>query len=371
MLNRREFLAAITALLGAPALAHAASSDALDKRTAVTRLAASWQAGHGYQVGMLSLVPAEADGLNIAAAVDVPTRAHGLLQEPGGTLLAVARRPGDWLLRWNGEGQAVTWQWIEPRRAFAGHVLGSADGRTLYTTEMDLDSGTGLIGVRDVATLQKRAEWPTHGIDPHQLMWDRSSRETGKLIVANGGVPTQPETGRVKRKLERMDSSMVRLDARTGDLNGQWRLDDRRLSLRHLAWGEASGQPVLGIALQAEHDDPNVKANAPVLALFDGRSLRSIPLPQAMSGYGGDIAALGGRFAVSCPRASSVALFDATGVWLGHLPLPEAGALTSVSDRLWVAGRLQALGLRGVDAAGQIRATLPGLRLDNHWIALG
>jgi hypothetical protein len=36
----------------------------------------------------------------VSAALDVPTRAHGVWAEAGGTLLAVARRPGDWLLRW-------------------------------------------------------------------------------------------------------------------------------------------------------------------------------------------------------------------------------------------------------------------------------
>jgi hypothetical protein len=44
--------------------------------------------------------------------------------------------------------------------------------RRLYITETDLDSGAGLIGVRDAKTLEKLAEWPTHGIDPHQLVWD-------------------------------------------------------------------------------------------------------------------------------------------------------------------------------------------------------
>jgi len=350
MLDRRAFLGACAALLAAPALARAATGDAS------VRLAAAWQAEHGYQVGILE----QGESLKIHSAIDVPTRAHAFLLEPGGTLLAVARRPGDWLLRWDAQGKPLAWRWIEPRRAFSGHVV--SDGRRLYIAETDLDNGLGLIGVRDAKTLEKRAEWPTHGIDPHQLLWDAS--HPGALIVANGGVPTQPETGRVKRDLEKMDSSLVRLDARTGERLGQWKLADRHLSLRHLAWNGTR----LGIALQAEHDAAEAKAAAPVLAVFDGENLKPVAAPQALAGYGGDVAPAGDGFAVSCPRAQGIAIFTADGTWQGLIPLAEACALAAAADQVWVGGRLQALTLKAAMPAAL--APIPGIRLDNHWIAL-
>ncbi len=346
MPDRRQFLSGLAALLGAPAWGRAETTGGL--------LAASWQTGDGYQVGILEA----GEGLITRAALDVPTRAHALLREPGGTLLAVARRPGDWLLRWDRQGHPLAWRWIEPRRAFTGHVL--SDGQFLYACETDLDSGAGLIGVRDAKTLEKRAEWPTHGCDPHQLSWDPG----GQLLVANGGVPTRPETGRQKRELERMDSSLVRLAIGDGALLGQWRLDDPRLSLRHMAW--STRQEHLGIALQSEHDDPAARAAAPVLAVFDGNHLQAAPAPLALAGYGGDVVALDGGFAVSCPRADGVALFTAAGDWRGLLPLAEACALAAAPDRLWVGGRQQALAL----GPGAARAPIPDIRLDNHWISL-
>lgn len=357
-LSRREFLASLAALFAAPAFARPAPAEPV-------RLAAAWQVGPGYRVGVLAIHGEEA--LAVEAALEVPTRAHGLLREPAGTLLAVARRPGDWLLRWDADGRPLSWRWIEPSRAFAGHVLASEDGRTLYTTEIDLDSGMGLIGVRDRASLEKRAEWPTGGQDPHMLVHDAT--RPGALIVANGGVPTRPETGRAKRELHRMDSSLVRLDAHSGDMLGQWRLDDPRLSLRHLAW---NGQR-LGIALQAEHNDPAAKAAAPVLAVFDGATLGAVPATTSLAGYGGSIAALGDGFAVSCPRAQAVAVFGADG-FLERVALVEVCALASTRDRLWAGGRDLALGL----AAGLSRPAEPSarhavasdIRLDNHWIAL-
>ena len=365
MANRREFLISLAALLAAPARPRAAT---LSTRTDL-QLAATWQTGNGYQTGVLSKNSSQAEALQVTAAIEVPTRAHGLLLEPGGTLLTVARRPGDWLLRWDREGRAIAWHWIEPRRAFAGHVLASTDGRTLYTTEMDLDSGAGLIGVRDAATLEKRAEWSTHGIDPHQLLWDAS--HAGSLIVANGGVPTQPETGRIKRNLDRMDSSLVRLDAATGELLGQWRLGDRRLSLRHLAWNTAAAnRPVLGIALQAEHDTAEEKSGASVLALFDGHALRTAPAPQSLAGYGGDIAVLGAHITVSCPRVQGVALFTMDGAWQGIVALTEACALASASQQIVAGGSLHVLGFHPAGATLATEVGIPPIRLDNHWIVL-
>jgi len=370
-LQRRQWLAYV-ASLASPLAASAIAA------TQTPRLLTAWENGNAYQVGVLAQQGA---ALAVSAALDVPTRAHGMWAEAGGTLLAVARRPGDWLLRWRpdarGGGQAVAWGWIEPDRAFNGHVVASPDGKLLYTTETNLETGQGLIGLRHAATLEKTAEWPTHGMDPHELLLDAD----GSLMVANGGIPALPETGRLKIRMERMDASLVRLDTRTGALLGQWRLADKRLSLRHIAWGEPvpggmSGQRQLGIALQAEHDDMAARAAAPVLAVFDGQRLQTHaagPGP-SMAGYGGDIAHTAGGFAVSCPRANGVALWHAGGRWAGFLPLQEACALAAAvapdgKPNLWAAGRLAAL---TQDSEGFTRtSTIKDLRLDNHWVALG
>lgn len=338
-----------------------------------TRLAASWRdAGQNAWLGVLA---ARGARLAIAASLALPGRAHGLSQVAGGSLLAVARRPGDWLLRWHPLRGTPQWQWIEPDRAFTGHVIASADGRRLYTPETDLATGQGLVGVRDAASLAKLAEWPTHGQDPHALLLDRD----GELVVANGGIATQAESGRRKLDADRMDASLVRLAARDGALRGQWRLADARLSIRHLAWGRRSlqGPALLGIALQAEHDDPQARAGAPTLALFDGTALRPADPGHAadagapLAGYGGDIAATEDGFAVSCPRAAGggVGLWAADGGWRGFVPLAEACALAGADGSpapLWFGGRRAAVAL----ATARTPLALPDIQLDNHWIAL-
>lgn len=352
-LTRRQWVTLAAAGAAGPAMAAARPA----------RFAAAWDGERGTQIGVLAQ---SGSTLKQQSALYVPTRAHGLFAEQGGTLLVVARRPGDWIVRWRPGAKTASWAWAEPGRVFNGHLIASANGERLYTTETDLSTGQGVIGVRDLVTLRKIAEWPTHGMDAHELLLD----SRGSLWVANGGIATQPETGRAKLDLARMDSSLVRLDAHHGVLRGQWRMDDERLSLRHLAWGSKEDRQVLGVALQAEHDDPRVKAEAPVFALFDGQSLRAAEMPSAaLGGYGGTVAFAQGMFAVSCTRGHGVALFNAEGGWEGFTGLNSACALATAPDAgsLWAGGASNVL--RMAQSALPM-AVGPGIRLDNHWLAL-
>lgn len=322
---------------------------------APVRLVAAWALGRRWQAGWLR---ADGDALAVEAAIDLPTRAHGLWLDEAGRLLVVARRPGDWLLRWDGrDASAAQWHWMTPGRQFNGHAV-TLGGRVL-TTETDLETGEGRIGVRDAATLRLQGEWPTGGRDPHQLLPDADGRG---LWVANGGLETRPETGRAKLALDTMDASLVRLDA-DGRTRDRWTVDDARLSIRHLARTPDGG---VAVAMQAEHDDPAERLDAPVLALCDGRRLRAVAAPRPLGGYGGDVSVDlapggGGVVRVSCPRApggGGIARWDLAGRWLGFDPLPEANALAGD----WAGGHPAA---RHDGAA----LALPGLRLDNHWRA--
>lgn len=359
-LTRRGWLASTAGLWATAAWPGGATAAAA--AVAGTRLAAAWDdpAG-GHFIGLLA--PArDGAGLAVLARIELPSRAHGLTWEPGGTLLATARRPGDWLLRWSPDGAAPQWCWSAADRRFTGHTLRDPDGRRLFSVETDLDTGQGLVVCRQPRTLEVLAEWPTRGIDPHQLIWGAD----GHLLVANGGVPSLPETGRQKRDLERMDPSLVRLDREHGQLIGQWRLKDPRLSIRHLA-RDAAGQ--VGVALQAEHDDPAARAAAPVLAVFDGQALSLADIPRPLAGYGGDIAATPEGFVVSTPRAGGVGRWSARGVWQDFEPLAEACALASPGHGVWwAAGAAQA---RQHGPQSQARdLSLPPVRVDNHWLLL-
>lgn len=349
--------------LGALALGVCLPGAAWASQGRTTRLLAAWQAGDGQCIGLIDLPVGEV--ARVAQSLVVPTRAHGLLVEAGGSVLAMARRPGDWLLRWHPATGATQWHWIEDDQRFNGHVVASARDPMLWTTETDRESGEGRVALRDAHTLARTAAFATHGMDPHELLVlpaRLGDVPAGSLLVANGGIPTQPETGRAKRDLDRMDASLVALDQATGQLLGQWRLSDPRLSIRHLAWDPVSGR--VGIALQAEHDDAAARQAAPLLAVWDGRSLQAAREQPALAGYGGDICARpGGGFLVSATRSHQVAWFDARAVWQRSEPLQEACALGATGGGWWAAGRARGLSNFTRDPLG-----LPeGLRLDNHW----
>lgn len=376
--------------------------------TSSVRLAATWEDRHAgpgrFAAGLLQ---ADASGaLVVRGALAVPGRAHGVWVEADGRLLVVARRPGDWLARLDPAGRRTpVWQWSDGETVFNGHVLTARDGRTLYTTETDRQTGQGLIGVRDPASLALVEHWPVGGLDPHELC----EGPDGSLWVAVGGIELRPETGRARHRLDAMASSLARIDTATGQVTGRWTLPDSRLSLRHLA---ITPRGRIGIAMQAEHDDPAQRAKAPVLAVWDpDRGLQAVPLPDAgpraaidgegglIDGYGGSIAAVGEGFVVSCPRAGlalhwrlndnahevaqdvvhgsapeGASARAVTGSWLPPLALDQVCPLAvsgpPAHPVLWAGGIGEACRVRA-DARVLRLSVVDGMRLDNHWAIHG
>lgn len=360
-LHRRRLLAlGAAAWAGAPTAAVAGGDEGL--------LAASaWTDAAGrHHVGLLRIGAGPQRPL---ASLEVPTRAHGLATLPDGSILAVARRPGDWLLRWHplqhpprAGRPAGHWWWAGADRRFAGHLRLTPDARTLFTTEIQLESGTGRVVRRDPVSLDETAVWPTGGLDPHDLF----CLPGGELLVANGGILALPETGRLKRDLERMDSSLAHIGS-NGELRGQWHLADPRLSIRHLA-RHASG--VFGVALQAEHDDPSARAAAPTFARFDLAHglLQTSAAAFAGSGYTGDVAATRDGWALSCPRDDRLLRIGADGRSGGTTALGDGCALLAAADgkRVWGFGGPS---WRTLDGGHEVAALSAGARFDNHAVA--
>lgn len=330
--------------------------------TAPLRLAAAWDGEDGrHYIGVLTLDARSRSRVAVHDTLEVPTRAHAVLACAGGDLVAVARRPGAWMVRWR-PGQPASsaqWRWSEPDRSFNGHVVHDGAG-ALLCTETDAASGAGLLVRRDAQRLHVLDEWPTHGIDAHAVL----RLPDGGWLVANGGVPTRPESGRTKRNLAAMDSSLARLDAR-GELAGTWWLADRRLSLRHLAL-HADG--TVGVAMQAEHDDPSARSDAPLLALWDGHTLRTAEAAP-LAGYAGDIVARPEGFIVAATRAGAVVQYDLQGRIVVQHRVTEACALAPLGATGWLAAGRDAVLQRRNDAT-RGAGIVGGVRIDNHWSLL-
>lgn len=248
--------------------------------------------------------------IRIVHAIPVESRVHGLVAHTSGGYYAVACRPGKWLLRVDASGRIAQRRELndEPGgRTLDGHAVLSPDRRWLLTTETAPASGEGWISVRDALTLARVAQWRTHGIEPHDARFDSQ----GRLFVANGGILRG--AGDRKRDLDRMESSLVCLDGERGELLRQWRLPDRRLSLRHLAIVGSGQQVRVGVGIQAEHDDAGQRSEAPILATLEGNA-DQLQLPTRATlgkGYCGDIVAgPAAGFYLSCERSNRVVRWD-------------------------------------------------------------
>lgn len=256
--------------------------------------------------------------LNGAQRFVVPTeqRCHDILVHPDRRrALFVARRPGTqcyWVDTHDGRLLGVLDARVQ--RHFYGHGVFDASGERVYLTENDLrQPGRGVIGVyRCQATgFVFEREISTHGIEPHQLEWDRHGQG---LITANGGMITEASSRDIKNP-QAIDSSLVHV-ALDGTLLSQDRLADPYCSIRHLAiqpdGSVVTAQQYLGVIADAG-------ANVPLLAVKPAaQPLQPIGLPTAQfertQGYLASIAAHPQQpwFATTAPRGNRFLVFDRT-----------------------------------------------------------
>ncbi len=374
-LARRRFLGQLSAIAGATLGALPAAGAATAEPSAPRqRLAAAWRRpdGSGGELDRVGVMEIDWAAGRIAISADhpAPGRAHGLLALPGGGFLAVANRPGRWLLRCDAAGRELQRHLLaadDAPHTLGGHALLSADGRRLFTSETHPDTGEGWIGVRSPDSLRRIGGFPSQGLDPHQMLLD----DAGQLWVANGGIPRDRD-GR-KTAPERMAPSLVRLAADDGRLLAAHRLDDPRLSVRHLAWS-ARGPRRMGIALQAEHDDEARRREAPLLAVLEDERFGVPTRDMQGAGYAGDIAAgPAGGFVLSGQKSGRGLWWhpgDATAL-TRVAELGEPCALASWDDGrgVLIAARLGVARWHVADAPRMLRWPSP-LSPDNHWLLL-
>ena len=369
-MHRRHFLQQLGTALGVASLSTLSQAAVAGRPL---RVGGGWRMNEReFQIGALSVDFAQGQ-VATQFALTTPTLPHAIVPEAGGGFLAVATRPGSWLLRVDAQGRLthrITSQDEGDARSFDGHVIASHDGRWLFTGETDRQTGTGWVSVRDARDLRKVAEHRTHGIDPHQILVDAQ----GRLVVANGGIPRTPAGA--KRNLEHMDPRLVLMDPDNGEKLGEWSLRDKRLAPHHIAWNRplAGGPTLLGIGLQAEHDDAAQRRDAPILAVWDGQTLTT-PSHMVADGYAGDVAAgPNGGFVLTAQFANRVVLWQ---------PQEPAKLLTIGKVQnpcgLWPLDDAPGVTIGGGLGLARWHATEPGHMLrwpagmaaGNHWAVLG
>lgn len=332
--------------------------------------------------GLRLLSPATRDGKHFSAALAaaggdptsatlaaLPWRGHGLQLDPRhpGEALIVSRRPGTMAVKLDLASGRVLHQWqANEDRHFFGHAIYSADGRHVFVNENNIDTGRGLVSVRDADTFKTLEEYSSHGIGPHELLL---MPDGVTLVVANGGIQTFPETGRVKINRGRIETGLAYIDSRDGKLRGKYVLPTTRMSLRHLAIG-AGGK--VGAALQSEgsRDETNV----PLLVFHGGEdALQVADAPAAewnrMQRYAASIGydPVSRRFAISCPNGDSLACWNADGSYAGIIAVPKVSGIAFGAGEGFVSnelGQIHQVDLSAMTA--RLHHSVAGLQWDNH-----
>mgnify|MGYP006274846283 CR=1 FL=1 len=307
-------------------------------------------------------------------------RGHGGAEHPTkpDTVLMFARRPGRESIEVNLRSGAITQRFQTPKnRHFFGHGAFSADGKTLFTTEADLDRNVGVIGIRDAHTYQWLGEFESGGVGPHEL-----KRLDGQhLVIANGGILTRPEQGRKKLNLTTMAPNLTYLNYHTGEIIEQIGPPDSKASIRHLDVA-TDGTVAFGMQLQrqaCEHD------HLVPLAAFHklGQRPKFLSEPdfvvQQLHDYVGSVT-LSDRTRTAgftSPKGDLAAFWDLdSGEFKGHHAVKDVCglALNGAKDGFVLTnsfGTVHEIDARTLQERRERRQHFPELAWDNHMLTLG
>ncbi len=319
-LSRRSLLAALASLPAVGAFPAVAAARPVVVTTA--KLAA----------GGFGIVGIDADGA--ASFVEpLPDRGHGVVPRPGGDDVAVvARRPGRFGYVVAADTGRVRAELDLPdTRHYYGHAAYSADGRLLYTTENAFDEDRGVLGVWDATDNYARvAEIDAAGIGPHEV---RRAADDGSLWIANGGILTRPDSGRIKLNLPTMEPTLARVAP--GGTAAERVLvlpqELHKLSMRHVA----TYRNAVAVAMQYEGPESDI---VPLIALTttDGAAPRLLDLPDILAmrsrQYTGDVAfdPSGSVVGAGLPRGGFFAFWAVEdGRFLGSVEAPDGCAIAT------------------------------------------
>jgi len=308
--------------------------------------------------------------LDVLFQIPLPDRGHAAAAHPTRPeAVAFARRPGTFAVIIDClTGVAKAELRAPAGRHFYGHGAFSADGDWLFTTENDYEAGQGRIGVWDVrAGYTRSAEYSSGGVGPHDI---KRVPGTDTLVIANGGIDTHPDSGRVKLNIPTMQPNLAYFEAGEVVEIAELDRDLHKNSIRHLAVS-STGQVAFG--MQWQGGDESVGLVGTHLRGQAARVLDAAPDQlRAMQGYVGSIAfaADDRRIAVTSPRGGIVQTYDADTAALIDVQSVEdasgivrGGAGFIVSSGL---GQIRRLGDAGSPAAVPSRYAW-----DNHLVGIG
>ena len=244
--------------------------------------------------------------------IEVQSRVHSAAYHPiSAEAVVFSRRPGNFALVIDcNTGNIKNRLTLSDNNHFYGHGCFSADGSFLYTSENEISSGHGRVGIWNSNNNYTRVDqYSSGGIGPHEIV---TLNEPDSLVIANGGIRTHPNTGRKKLNLDTM-SSNISIMEKTGKITQTFSLQDKyRLnSIRHLT--VCNNSVACGFQWQGDHfEAPPLMA---ILFTKNGK-LRLINQNEGtrrrMGGYIGSISFSkdGNKLCCTSPSSNIVSVYD-------------------------------------------------------------
>ena len=316
-----------------------------------------------------ALIDAEGRDLRV---IELPDRGHSFaLAADGSRAVVFGRQPGFFALGFALDCEAAPLPLPLPAgRHYFGHGAFSVDGRRVFAAENDYDAGRGVIGVYacSIDGWRRESEFASGGIGPHELVLMPDGRT---LCVANGGLLTHPDYGKLALNLDVMQPSLVYLDSRDGRLLERIELapELHQLSIRHLAI-DADGAVWFGCQYSGPRSErpPLVgrhRGGQPAELFIAGEEIQ-----RALHNYVGSVAvdASGRTLATTSPVGNRVVWWDTRdGRCLGSTELADGCGVAPDAD----GGFLISDGLGRLHRAAAHRErveieALPDCAWDNH-----
>ena len=325
-IDRRRFLALMLAVGAVPS--RAATEKPPNAKPA--RYLAARKRGGQYEAAVF-----DAAGTDLHL-VPLPDRGHSFaIDKQRGRAVAFGRQPGFFALAFGIEGgEPARPLPLAKGRHYFGHGVYTPDGSLLFATENDYDAGRGVLGVYDVRHAYRRVgEFSSAGVGPHEVILMPDGQT---LCVANGGILTHPDYGKLELNLDSMKPSLAYLDARSGRLLEQVFLPNElhQLSLRHMAL-DADGTVWIG----CQYMGPAADRPALVARHRRGEPIKLFGGPaevlRGMRNYVGSVAAdrSGRLIATSSPVGNCVVFWDAANAnYLGRFELDDGCGVAPATD---------------------------------------
>jgi hypothetical protein len=371
-IDRRHFL--IGSLVALGAARHALAAEGLGAAAAT----AIYASGARRPDGSFSVLIVSEEG-RILREIPISARGHDIaIDHARRRGVIFARRPGFFALAFDVDGRREPEVFTPPPdRHFYGHGAFAKDGRLLYATEHDVDTGDGVIGIYDATSgsgatsgsWRRIGEFPSYGVGPHEAILLSDGRT---LAVANGGFGNDPATGRESIGVADMAPNVSFIDVTTGALKVSHGVpgEIHLLSVRHLV-ETPQGDIWFGSQWQGDLEQTpgligRVGLDKPIAILEQAATLGV-----ALKGYIGAVAvsADGRLLAASAPLAGRVIYADtATGKIVHEIAIKDSSGITpgiGASDFAMSSGQ-GVVRFEGDGAAAPKVLTFTGAEFDNH-----